>query len=452
MKAPLALALKVALLGSAFSLTLLAFAQEADSAEPILTVEQAITLARQDNRLVRNAELEAAKYDDRVAETRTHLLPVFDINVLEVRTLQNVNLNFPAGMFGTFPGIGPFPPTASRLTAPAQWGTFAEGGVSQPLTQLYRVNLGIQAQKLERDEAHEKLRAHRQATAAEVKRAYYEILQTQSAWDATQEEIKLYRELDRLTSEYWAQQAVLKSDSLEGKAQLAKAEYQSTVLSDGLSTQKEALNNLLGRDVRTKFRVSEASEPEAYANDMEAAERRALEQRPELKEASLKQQQAEYDRRIKKSEYIPDLSLTARYVSPLNVLFSPNSVGAVGFYFSWEPFDWGRKSHELAEKSKTIEQAKNGLKETESQIILDVDNRFRKLKEAEALLKVDQLALEAAQEKLRVSTNQYREQSGLLREVLEQQAVLAEKTHQYQQSLLSFWIARADLEKSLGEE
>ena len=100
MKAPLALALKVALLGSAFSLTLLAFAQEADSAEPILTVEQAITLARQDNRLVRNAELEAAKYDDRVAETRTHLLPVFDINVLEVRTLQNVNLNFPVAACG----------------------------------------------------------------------------------------------------------------------------------------------------------------------------------------------------------------------------------------------------------------------------------------------------------------------------------------------------------------
>ena len=256
--------------------------------------------------------------------------------MLEARTLQDVNLNFPAGMFGSFPRIGPFPPTASRLTAPAQWGTFATGGVSQPLSQLYRVNLGIQAQQLAREEAGEKLRAQKQATAAEVKRAYYELLETQSAWDATQEELKLYRELDRITGEYLLEQAALKSDSLEVKTRLAKAEYQSVVLSDGLATQKEALNSLLGRDVRTKFRPSEVPEPALYTSDIEAAGRRALEQRPELKQAHLKEQQAEYDRRIKKSEYIPDLSLTARYISPLNVLFNPNSVGVVGFYFSWE--------------------------------------------------------------------------------------------------------------------
>src|ERR1039458_4604037 len=67
------------------------------------------------------------KYDDRVGETRSHLLPILDVNVLAARTLQDVNLNFPAGMFGSFPSIGPFPPTASRLTAPAQWGNIRDG-------------------------------------------------------------------------------------------------------------------------------------------------------------------------------------------------------------------------------------------------------------------------------------------------------------------------------------
>ena len=78
-----------------------------------------------------------------------------------------------------------------------------------------------------------------------------------------------------------AQQAVLESSSIEVKAHLVKAEYQSTVLRDGLATQKKAMNNLLGCDVKTKFRVSEAAEPEAYANDLEAAERQALESRSE---------------------------------------------------------------------------------------------------------------------------------------------------------------------------
>ena len=420
--------------------------------EQVLTMEQAVVLAEQNNRMVRNAELDVEKSDERLRETRTHRLPVFDMNVLEAHTLQDFSLTFPAGMFGSFPGFGPFPPLASKVTAQPEWVTFATGGVSQPLTQLYRIHLGIEERTLARAEANEDLRKQQQATAAEVRRAYYEILSIQSAWDATQEEIRLYRELDRLTDSYLLEQAALKSDSLEVKTRLAKAEYRSIVLSNGLSTKKESLNVLLGRDVHMPFRVSDAPEETQFAYDIQAAERLALEQRPEGKAAALKEKEAEYDRRLKKAEYIPDLSLTARYVSNYNILFSPNSVGVAGFYLSWEPFDWGRKKHELAERTRTIEQAANGVNEAESRIVVDVDNCYRKLEEAEALLKVDRLGKEAAGEKLRVVSSKYREQSALLREVLEQQARLADATYEYQQALLGYWTARSEFDRALGEQ
>lgn len=420
--------------------------------EQLLTLEQAVVLAEQNNRMVRNAALEVEKSDDRLREARTHRLPVIDVNVLEAHTLQDFSLTFPAGMFGSFPGFGPFPPLASKVTARPEWVTFATGGVSQPLTQLYRIHLGIEERTLARAAADEDLQKQQQAIAAEVRRAYYEILRIQSAWDATQEEIRLYRELDRLTDSYLLEQAALKSDSLEVKMRLAKAEYQSVVLSNGLATQKESLNVLLGRDVHMPFRVSDAPEETVFTYDIQAAERHALKQRPEVKAAALKEREAEYDRRLKKAEYIPDLSLTARYVSNYNILFNPNSIGVAGFYLSWEPFDWGRKRHELAEKTRTIEQAANGVKESESRIVVDVDNCFRQLEEAETLLKVNRLGKEAAGEKLRVITSKYQEQSALLREVLEQQARLAGATHEYQQALLGYWTARSEFERALGEQ
>ena len=57
------------------------------------------------------------------------------------------------------------------------------------------------------------------------------------------------RELDRVTGDYVAHQVALKSDSLEVKTRLAKAEYEALNLQNQLATQKEQLNNLLGRDV-----------------------------------------------------------------------------------------------------------------------------------------------------------------------------------------------------------
>ena len=68
------------------------------------------------------------------------------------------------------------------------------------------------------------------------------------------------------------------------------------------------------------------------------------------------------------------------------------------------------------------------------------------------MLRVSQLAQEATREKLRVTMNKYTQQAVLLKDVLHAQAELAGANDQYQQALLSFWTARAEFEKALGEE
>ena len=48
--------------------------------------------------------------------------------------------------------------------------------------------------------------------------------------------------------------------------------------------------------------------------------------------------------------------------------------------------------------------------------------------------------------------DQYRHSAVLLRDVLQQQAAVANADHEYEQSLLAFWNAKAIFEKALGEE
>jgi outer membrane protein TolC len=68
------------------------------------------------------------------------------------------------------------------------------------------------------------------------------------------------------------------------------------------------------------------------------------------------------------------------------------------------------------------------------------------------LLKADRAAQEAAAEQFRVTTNKFKEQAALLKDMLQAEAQSAEADFQYQQVLSQYWSTLADLRKSMGEE
>jgi outer membrane protein TolC len=322
----------------------------------------------------------------------------------------------------------------------------------QPLTQLFRINLNVKSAKINSELAGEDLRAKRQSVAADVKSAYFAVLQTQSSLEALEQSIKLYHELDRVTGDYVLQQVALKSQGMEAKARLAKAEYDALKLRNTIRSQKERLNQLLGQPLDTDFAVSPIPALTMFDIDLSAAQARAREQRPELRQAMLKRKQAELDRRSKKLEFIPDISLSYRYMSPFSIDPLPKNISAAGLYMSWEPFDWGRKKRELATKRKAEQQAVNTIEDVETRILVEVNARFRKLEETRVALQVSRLSQETEREKLRVVSNRYGERAALFNDVLQTESDLAQANHQYREALVGFWTAKADFEKAIGEE
>ena len=423
--------------------------QDTSTSGETLTLERAIALALTDNHLVKIAELEVGKGADNIAATRTFRLPSMNLYSLTSKQLVQHELDLNSVTTDLLPGLDPFAP----VSVPRRLTTVFTSLILQPLSQQYRIGLHIEQSKLARDVAGEKLRFVKQSEVDKVKRTYYRILQTQSGLDSVVEAIRLYRELDRVTGDYVVQQVALKSDRLDVQTRLAKAEYEALNLTNQLATEKEQLNNLLGRDVRTDFRVSAVPDVTDFGLDLILARKRALDQRPELREARLRVKEAEIDRRIKKSEYIPDVDLGFRYVTLRNFNSGvPQNFASVGVLVKWEVFDWGRKKDQLAAKDKLIEQAKKGSEEAENLILIDVGDKFRKLQQTRQALVVAQLSQETTRETLRVTTNKYKLTAAMLSDVLQSQASLAEANHQFQQALLGYWTAKAEFEKSMGEE
>jgi outer membrane protein TolC len=423
-----------------------------DTPTPILTLDEAVSLALQHNRLVKNAVLEVQKNDFQVSTARSRRKPQFQFSMLGGELLHPFDFTFEKGVFGTYPGVGPIPGTNAKVHTPAVFTTYLTGSIDQPLTQQYKIGLGIHATELGRDIAREEVRAERQKIAAQVREAYFNLFAIQANVDAEREAVKTLEEAQRITVQYVAEKTVLRAEALDVDARLAKSRYELSVAENGLDTQREALNQLLGRDVATPFRVEFVPEQDTSDLTLDSARQGALASRPEVRQARLKEKQAEYDRRLAKAEYIPDLSLELRYQGIYNVQVLPQNVTTAGFLLTWEPFTWGRRHNRVVEASKTIEQSRNAIQETESQIAVEVGGKYRKWRETSLLLKASRTAHEAAAEQLRETGNKYKEQAALLRDLLQAQAQNSETNFQYQQALSSYWSAFAELRKAMGEE
>lgn len=418
----------------------------------VLTLEEAITLAIRGNPAIKKAELDIEISSDRLAAAATRRLPSFEVNLLESQTLTRLDFRFPRGIFGTYPSTGPVPNEDTTIGTSRQPTTFLYARAAQPISQLHRINLGLKLEEIRRESAREKLRSEKQSVTRDVKRIYYDLIGLQSALENVEENIRLYRELDRVVGEQVAQKVALKADSLEVKTQIAAQEYSSLTLRNSLASQKEQFNLLLGRDVETDFRVSALTDGTMIEVDLAAARAQALDQRPEIREARLMLKQADLDQRIKKSELIPDISLAVTYlrIAPISII--PQNIASVGISLTWEPFDWGRRKRERDGKIKTAEQAQIAVRTTEAQVRIEINSLYRKLEEARAMLKVSQLAQDSTREKLRVTTNLYANQSAMLKDLLQAQSAMTETGHKYQQSLLAYWKTRAEFERATGKD
>ncbi|HJZ99469.1 MAG TPA: TolC family protein [Candidatus Solibacter sp.] len=422
-------------------------------AQEVLTLDRAVAMAVENNRALRSSSLEAQKAEEKLKSNWTRQFPSVNLYALGAQQLQSFDFTLQKGVLGTYSGTGPLPSEDVHLKSPLQPTGMIVGRVVQPLSSLIRIRRNLDTLKTGVGIAHEQTRADRQKIAREVKRVYYALQQVEANLRSVHQTVVLYQELARITQNYLVREVALKSDSLEVDTRLAKAELSESVLRDQRASGKEQLNQLLGRDVLAEFEIQPVAEVRDDSLDLAAARQKALEQRPEVRQAKLRQTQAEQDLRAKKAEYIPDVSAEVNSMSFLNFgQFFPAHSTSVGVSVSWEPFDWGRKKHEAAEKEHTVAQTRNSQQDAINTVLLDVNDRYRQLRQSRTQLRVARLSQETAIESLRVAKNKFAVQSVLLKDVLQVQVSLEQSNSDYQQALVSFWNARAEFERALGED
>jgi outer membrane protein len=428
------------------------FAVAQTNGATVLTLDEALQLAKSNNRDLKEFGLDVIKQREAVGEAKTHLYPRLDTSVLAAQLLAPLDFTINKGQFGTFPGTGPIPGSNTDLHTPARPIVIASVTATQPLTQLIRIHLFVAEQRLKVDAVQLSFDEREQKLMDDVRQSYYRVLQSQIQYESQQSMVKYLEELLQLTDRRLSQHAVLEADRLSVKAELAKATYQLTTIEDRLADGKEVLNHLLGRSVQTEFSVEPVPATLPEQEDLSAARAAALQHRPEIKLATNRVRQAELATKSEKTHYIPDVAMQAGYFSPVNVNFLPQNVGYIGALLTWQPWDWGEKRHKVRQAAMAEEQSALSVEDTREQILLDVNSNFRLLREARSHLAVVEAIRDAEIEKMRNQKEAYSQQAILLSDLLKQQSSLADAEGQYHQTVLAYWSARADFQKSLGEE
>ena len=309
----------------------------------VLTLEQAISLAKENNRQIKISYQSVLQANDQILATRTQRYPQFNVQLTGSYLLTPITVSFPGGIFGNVNGT-PVPTTNSLVVTDPKPSGMSMLQAYQPLSQLYNIRLNLESLQVSKKLSQEQLRQQQQQIVNSVKDTYYGMLQTQSSLDAAQENVKSLQELDRITALNVKEKTALPYQSASVKVQLAQAELQVVTLQDTLSTQKENLNNLMGRDIRTDFRLSGVPEELPEEMDLEMARKSALENRTEIRQAKIKIEQAIYAKRIQKSQYIPQIGIQYLYFSPFAIEGLPQSVSALGVTMNWDLYDWGNKT------------------------------------------------------------------------------------------------------------
>ncbi|WP_224365540.1 TolC family protein [Hyalangium versicolor] len=219
------------------------------------------------------------------------------------------------------------------------------------------------------------------------------------------------------------------------------------------ATAKSALAVLLGRSVDFEVVTPQGAKftaPPESAN-LDRAEEKALEQRPDVSAARLNVDIARTGHRQVLFEYLPNLYATANYsASNAAGLTGASSTWTLGLSLSWTLLDGGLREAKLSEASSKIAEANANLRGTELKIRDEVRKARYALESAEANLSTAEERAKIARESARLAKASFDAGATTYLQVTDVNATLASAELGFVAESLNVQLSRLALARAMG--
>ena len=388
------------------SLLTFALAQQPESNVPRrLNLHEAVELALRHNHGVRIAALHVEEEQHAKEVARSAYLPTIRNDSLFAHATDTQFIAIPVAGLGVVSGT-PIPARQFTINQGNKNFITSGTGLTQPLTELFKIKAGNDVALAELNVSREKARGVENDVALKVRQLYYNILVVQSQHRAIEAKIHAVEDLQSERVQQVKYGSTLEVDLIESKAELLQAKQQLLTSELQLSDLRMQFNDVVGLPLKTDIALDPDVPAPPEGCEREQCIKLALDSQPEITEARAEVQKASAGVRAAKREYIPDIEAFARYSYQENVPFLARNFGTFGVHFGYDVFDGGKKRATLRERDAQLAQAKENLARISDEIEVRVQTAYNKLERTKQMVAVSQELLATRQEARRVSAQQ----------------------------------------------
>ena len=272
-------------------------------------------------------------------------------------------------------------------------------------------------------------------------------------------------------------------DLMKAQSQFDQAKFNQLKAGDDLGAAMRSLALLLGLPAETKSELVNDFQVEPEERNLEELVKLALENRVEVKQASLSVQKARAALETARRSLWPSVSLSATYsgqedlsvsaAASLNLTSgdaswkatfekeppeeprptiepAPKSTSTVGIEVSWPLWDGGVTRENLGQAETNLEIQESMLERQKQTVTEDVYAASVALKQALVKLGLAEKAVDEAEEALRVTEARFAAGAGVVAEVIDATQSLASARAGAVGALFDCYLARARLAKAVG--
>ena len=379
--------------------------QTVSTASRTINLHDAVKLALKHNHVVRIAALHVEEEQHAKEVARSAYLPKIRNDSTFGHLTDTQFIAIPAGAFGALGG-NTIPPQPFNINQGDKNFIASGTGLTQPLTELFRIKAGNDVARAELKASREKARGAENEVALKVRELYYNILLVQSKHQAIEANIRVAEDQQTERVQQVKFGSTLEVDLIESKAQLLQTKQELLTTELQLSNLRLRFNDIVGLPLKTDIALDPDVPTVSESCGRAQCIKLALESHPEVTEARSEVEKASAGVRAAKSEYIPDIEAFARYSYQENVPFLARNFGTFGVHFGYDLFDGGKKRATLRERDAQLAQAKENLARISDEVEVRVQTAYNKLERTQQMIAVSRELLATRQEARRVSSQQ----------------------------------------------
>jgi outer membrane protein TolC len=371
-----------------------------------LTLHEAVQMALKQNHVVRISEMKIEEKQHAKDVARSHYFPTISNQSTVLHVTDTQFIQIAAGSLGTVSGT-PIPSQSVTLSQGGRTFITSGTGLVQPLTQLLtKVKPENDIARAELDATRANAKQTENEVALKVHQLYYTVLIAQVHQSASEARIKATEALKNERVQQVRYGSALDQELIESTAQYLQAKQELLTTELLLSNLTMQLDDVVGLPLTTRLELEAVPSEEMESCKQEECVKIALESHPEIVAAREELQKASAAVKLSKADYIPDLSVFARYTYSDQVPFLARNFGSFGAEFTYDLFDGGRRRAKLDERKTQLAQARENLARVTDDVELQVQIAYNKLDRTRELVNVSKELLALRTEGSRVTGQQ----------------------------------------------